>query len=247
MHSRDGNMPKGRRVRVLPRGNDQMPLCFLVRVSARSNRDPAIFERRRASRRSSRLASFVGASSMWAPFMPAKPAVECGSSSYRLPPLNHTAGAAPMHRGAPRTRATSLSARPIRGLSWLLKGRRHKRRCRRHPRRGSAENAQLRAACGITETARQKEEFINNEAREGEVSEKSIRDEAVAGWQVAVRGVSGTSGRRWMEAGTDGSRTRRCVVYFRRQKCPKGYPGWKERVYAVESPRFSDWNYCCRF
>jgi hypothetical protein len=83
MHNRDGNMPKGPRGRALPRGNDQMPLCFLVRVSARSNRDPANFERHSAARRSRKRASFVGASSMWAPFMPAKPAVECGSSSYR--------------------------------------------------------------------------------------------------------------------------------------------------------------------
>ena len=35
---------------------------------------------------------------------------------------------------ASRTCATSLSRRPIRGLSWLLNGRRHKRRCLRHPR-----------------------------------------------------------------------------------------------------------------
>ena len=34
----------------------------------------------------------------------------------------------------PRTRATPVSPRPIRGLSWLLNGRRHKRRCRRHLR-----------------------------------------------------------------------------------------------------------------
>jgi hypothetical protein len=27
----------------------------------------------------------------WAPFIPAKPALDCGSSSYRLPPLLHTA------------------------------------------------------------------------------------------------------------------------------------------------------------
>ena len=37
------------------------------------------------------------------------------------------------------------------------------------------------AACGITETARQEEEFINNEAREEEVSEKSLRAAAVPG------------------------------------------------------------------
>jgi hypothetical protein len=36
---------------------------------------------------------------------------------------------------APRTRATSLSPRPIRGLFWLLDGRRHKMRSRHHPRR----------------------------------------------------------------------------------------------------------------
>jgi len=35
---------------------------------------------------------------------------------------------------APRTRATSLLPRPIRGLFWLPKGRRHKMRCRCHPR-----------------------------------------------------------------------------------------------------------------
>ena len=35
---------------------------------------------------------------------------------------------------APRIRATPVSPRPVHGLSWLLKGRRHKRRCRRHPR-----------------------------------------------------------------------------------------------------------------
>jgi len=39
----------------------------------------------------------------------------------------------------------------------------------------------LLTACGITKTARQKEEFINNEAREGEVSEKSLRAAAVPG------------------------------------------------------------------
>jgi hypothetical protein len=39
----------------------------------------------------------------------------------------------------------------------------------------------LTADCGITETARQEEAFINNEAREGEVSEKSLRAAAVPG------------------------------------------------------------------
>ena len=33
----------------------------------------------------------AGRSAMWAPFMPAKPTLECGSSSYRTPPLLHTA------------------------------------------------------------------------------------------------------------------------------------------------------------
>ena len=35
------------------------------------------------------------------------------------------------------------------------------------------------AACGITETARQEEAFINNEAREGEGSEQALRAAAV--------------------------------------------------------------------
>ena len=35
---------------------------------------------------------------------------------------NTFAGGAPMHRGAPRTRATSLSPRPIRGRFWLPNG-----------------------------------------------------------------------------------------------------------------------------
>src|SRR5271157_2701603 len=39
-----------------------------------------------------------------------------------------------MHRGASRARATSLSTRPMRGLPWLLNGRRYKRPCRRHQR-----------------------------------------------------------------------------------------------------------------
>jgi hypothetical protein len=42
---------------------------------------------------------------------------------------------------APRTRATSLSPRPIHGLFWLLNGRRHEGQCRRHPRIS-------RGACG---------------------------------------------------------------------------------------------------
>ena len=44
-----------------------------------------------------------------------------------------------------------------------------------------AANLGATAACGITETARQEEEFINNEAREGEGSEKSLRAAAVPG------------------------------------------------------------------
>jgi hypothetical protein len=44
-----------------------------------------------------------------------------------------------------------------------------------------AANLGATAACGITETARQEEEFINNEAREEEVSEKSLRAVAVPG------------------------------------------------------------------
>jgi hypothetical protein len=44
-----------------------------------------------AGRQSRNRASFVGPSSMWAPFMPAKPTLECGSSGYRLPLLIHTA------------------------------------------------------------------------------------------------------------------------------------------------------------
>ena len=44
-----------------------------------------------------------------------------------------------------------------------------------------AANLGATAACGITETVRQEEEFINNEAREGEVSEKSLRAAAVPG------------------------------------------------------------------
>jgi hypothetical protein len=47
------------------------------------------------------------------------------------------AGGAPMHRGAPRTRAILPLPRPIRGLFWLLNGRRHKMRCQRHPRKES--------------------------------------------------------------------------------------------------------------
>jgi hypothetical protein len=39
----------------------------------------------------------------------------------------------------------------------------------------------LTADCGITETARREEEFINTEAREGEVSGKSLRAAAVPG------------------------------------------------------------------
>jgi len=50
------------------------------------------------ARRSRNRASFVGPSSMWAPFMPAKPALECGSSSYRLPPLFHRAIAPELER-----------------------------------------------------------------------------------------------------------------------------------------------------
>jgi len=44
-----------------------------------------------------------------------------------------------------------------------------------------AANLGATAACEITETARQEEGFINNEAREGEVSEKSLRAAAVPG------------------------------------------------------------------
>jgi len=55
------------------------------------------------------------------------------------------------------------------------------------------------AACGITETARE-ERFINNEARDGEVSEKSLRDEAVAGWQGTVSAVSETLGGQFYGA-----------------------------------------------
>jgi hypothetical protein len=51
-----------------------------------------------AGRLSRNRASFVGPSLMWAPFMPAKPALECGSSSYRLPPLIHTAIAPELER-----------------------------------------------------------------------------------------------------------------------------------------------------
>ena len=40
-----------------------------------------------------------------------------------------------MYVCAPWTRATSTLPRPIRGLFWLLNSRRHKMRCRRHPRR----------------------------------------------------------------------------------------------------------------
>jgi hypothetical protein len=45
----------------------------------------------------------------------------------------------------------------------------------------AAANLGATAACGITETAQQEEEFINNEAREGEMSEKSLRAAAVPG------------------------------------------------------------------
>jgi hypothetical protein len=38
------------------------------------------------------------------------------------------------YAGSPRTRATGMLPRPIGGLFWLLNGRRHKMRCRRHPR-----------------------------------------------------------------------------------------------------------------
>ena len=43
---------------------------------------------------------------MWVPFMPAKPALECASSSYRLPPLIHTAIAPELE---PRRPMPSLS------------------------------------------------------------------------------------------------------------------------------------------
>jgi hypothetical protein len=52
------------------------PLHFITKTQSYALRQPA---------------SFVGPSSMWAPSMPAKPALECGSSSYRLPPLIHPA------------------------------------------------------------------------------------------------------------------------------------------------------------
>ena len=38
-----------------------------------------------------------------------------------------------LHVCAPRTRATPLSPRPIRGLFWLPDGRRREGQCRRHP------------------------------------------------------------------------------------------------------------------
>ena len=44
-----------------------------------------------------------------------------------------------------------------------------------------AANLGATAACGLTETARQEEKFINNEIREAEVSEKSLRAAAVPG------------------------------------------------------------------
>jgi len=57
---------------------------------------------------------------------------------------------------APRTLATSLSPRVIHSLFWLLNGRRHKRRCRRHPRlrlrerRGASEYRRVDRSGGTT-------------------------------------------------------------------------------------------------
>ena len=51
-----------------------------------------------AGRRSRNQTRLVGQSSMWAPFVRAKPALDCGSSSYRLPPLLPTAIAQKLER-----------------------------------------------------------------------------------------------------------------------------------------------------
>jgi len=48
---------------------------------------------------------------------PARPSTDRAAARLINPPL---VARAPMHRGVPRTRATSLSPRPIRGLCWLL-------------------------------------------------------------------------------------------------------------------------------
>lgn len=63
---------------------------------------------------------------------------------------------------------------------WLLLAESHLTR-RLFGWQHSAANLGATAACGITKTARQEEEFINHEAREGEVSEKSLRAAAVPG------------------------------------------------------------------
>ncbi len=60
---------------------------FHVRRWFSANSPSPVGPRGREVRQTRNRASFVGPSSMWAPFKPAKPALECGSSSYRLPPL----------------------------------------------------------------------------------------------------------------------------------------------------------------
>jgi hypothetical protein len=53
----------------------------------------------------------------------------------RIAPQPSAGGAFVFDVCAPRTRATSLSPRPIHDLPCILNGHRHKRRCRPHPRK----------------------------------------------------------------------------------------------------------------
>jgi hypothetical protein len=77
----------------------------------------------------------------------------------------------------------------------------------------------------MTETARQEEEFINNEAREGEVSEKSLRGAEVPGGKEQGEPFRGRLGASWMEPEKMSLQNRHRVVYFGRQKYQKGNSG----------------------
>ena len=89
----------------------------------------------------------------------------------------------------------------------------------------------------MTETARQEEESIKNEARDGEVSEKSLRAAAVPDGKGRCEPFRRLSGANWMESEADRSKTRQCVVYFVCRKCQKGNSGLiatsKVRIHVI--------------
>jgi hypothetical protein len=90
------------------------------------------------------------------------------------------------------------------------------------------------AASGITETAR-KEECINNEAREGDVSEESVR--GAAAWQGVARAVSGTFGGSWMEAQEVLSlQSEAMCCSFRPSEMPEGNSGSYCEIRGGKSP-----------